>query len=301
MAKSARSSKAKAPRRSAAGEDLRHQLRVRVPSVHGGYGWVRDLPDTRDFLYAAPLLRFPQGLPVSVDLRSDCPAVYDQGQLGSCTANAIGGAIEFDQLKQKTNAFVPSRLFIYYSERVIEGTVSQDSGAQIRDGIKAVATIGAPPETDWPYDITKFAHQPPQAAYTDAKKDIVASYARVVQNLAQMQGCLASGYPFVFGFTVYESFESEAVAQTGKVPMPASGEKTMGGHAVCAVGYDDGKRVFIVRNSWGASWGMKGYFTIPYEYPAELIARIRLLDRPLRDGLRPLIRGLVVAARSLIR
>jgi C1A family cysteine protease len=149
---------------------------------------------------------------------------------------------------------------------VIEGTVSQDSGAQIRDGIKSVGTLGAPPETDWPYDIAKFAQKPPTKAYADAKHDLVTAYARVAQDLQQMQGCLADGYPFVLGFTVYESFESDAVAQSGVVPMPASGEKVLGGHCVVAVGYDDTQRRFIIRNSWGTGWGMKGYCTMPYEY-----------------------------------
>lgn len=242
------------------------RLSVRRASRHGGYGWVRDMPDLRDVMYAAPLLRFPQGLPSAVDLRSKCPPIYDQGQLGSCTGNGIAGAIEFDQAKQGTAEFTPSRLFIYYNERVIEGTVSQDSGAQIRDGIKSVGTLGAPRETDWPYDIAKFAQKPPAVAYSDAKKDLVSSYTRVAQNLLQMQGCLADGYPFVFGFTVYESFESQTVAQTGIVPMPASGEKVLGGHCVVAVGYDNSQRTFTIRNSWGTQWGLKGYCTMPYEY-----------------------------------
>jgi len=242
------------------------KLSARRASTHGGYGWVHDLPDARDFMYAAPLIRFPKGLPPSIDLRSKCPPVYNQGQLGSCTANGIGGALEFDQRKQGTKTFVPSRLFIYYNERVMEGTVSTDSGAQVRDGIKSVATLGAPPETDWPYNIAEFAQQPPAKAYTDAKMDLVSSYSRVAQNLAQMQGCLAEGYPFVFGFTVYESFESQQVADTGVVPMPAAGEKVLGGHCVVAVGYDNANRVFMIRNSWGTSWGMKGYCTMPYEY-----------------------------------
>jgi len=241
-------------------------LQLRRPSAHGGYGWVRDLPDARDFFYAAPLLRYRKGLPAAVDLRSECPPIYDQGQLGSCTANGIGAAIEFDQRKQGNTEFVPSRLFIYYNERVIEGTVSQDSGAQIRDGVKVVHKLGAPPETDWPYDISKFADKPPPKAYQDALQDIVTSYSRVAQNLSQMQGCLAAGYPFVFGFTVYESFESDAVAKTGIVPMPAQGEQVLGGHCVLAVGYDDTQRRFIVRNSWGAGWGIAGYCMMPYEY-----------------------------------
>lgn len=251
--------------RGEAGEPER-RLALRRASAHGGYGWVRDLPDARDFQYAAPLQRFPHGLPKSVDLRPECPPVYNQGQLGSCTGNGIAGAVEFDQRKQGNKEFTPSRLFIYYNERVIEGTVSQDSGAQVRDGIKTVATIGAPPETDWPYNIKEFAVKPPASAYADAKLDLVSSYMRVSQDLTQMQGCLAAGYPFVFGFTVYESFESQQVADTGIVPMPSTGEKVVGGHCVVAVGYDDTKRSFIIRNSWGTSWGLKGYCLMPYEY-----------------------------------
>src|SRR6516225_10097380 len=166
------------------------------------YGWIPDIPDARDHLYAAP----PQtmaALPPKVDLRQKCPAVYDQGQLGSCTANAIGGAVQFDRMKQNLKPdFVPSRLFVYYNERVIEGTVNSDSGAQIRDGIKSVSKQGGPHEALWPYDIAKFAEKPPQPAFSDGLKHIAVSYQRVVRNLNQMKGCLAAGYPFVFGFTV---------------------------------------------------------------------------------------------------
>jgi C1A family cysteine protease len=192
--------------------------------------------------------------------------VYDQGQLGSCTANAIGGAIEFDRLLQKLPDFVPSRLFIYYNERVIEGTVNSDSGAQIRDGIKTVASQGVCPEPEWPYDIAKFSQKPSAKAYSDAVTDRAISYQSLVQDLNQMKGCLASGYPFVFGFTVYESFETAAVARTGHAPMPGSGERVIGGHAVMAVGYDDASQSFLVRNSWGTGWGLAGYFTLPYSY-----------------------------------
>ncbi len=164
------------------------KLAVRRASKHGAYGWVRDLPDSRDFLYAAPLIRFPQGLPSAVDLRSQCPPIYNQGQLRSCTGNAIAAAIEFHQQKHRKRRFVPSRLFIYYNERVIEGTVEQDAGEQARDGIKSVATLGAPPENVWPYDIKKVSAMPPPTAYSSARQDLVSSYARVAQNLTQMQG-----------------------------------------------------------------------------------------------------------------
>jgi C1A family cysteine protease len=229
------------------------------------YGWIPDLPDQRDHLYSAPLRQLAS-LPVCVDLTSLCPAVYDQGQLGSCTANAIGAAVEFDRMKQGLPDFVPSRLFIYWNERNMEGTVDSDSGAQIRDGIKSVAKDGVCPETDWPYDIGSFTEKPSEQAYCDAKLDRAVSYQRLTQNLTQMKGCLASGFPFVFGFTVYESFESDQVATSGHAPMPAPGEQSIGGHAVTAVGYDDTNQWLTVRNSWGDGWGMHGYFTLPYAY-----------------------------------
>ncbi len=229
------------------------------------YGWIPDQPDQRDHLYAAPS-QYLLALPASTDLRAKCPPVYDQGQLGSCTANAIAAAIEFDRMKQKVRDFVPSRLFIYYNERKIEGTVPTDSGAMIRDGIKSVASDGVCPEPEWPYVITKFATRPTAKCYRDAKLDRAVSYQSIVPNLTQMKGCLASGYPFIFGFTVYESFESAAVARTGHAPMPGWSERAVGGHAVMAVGYDESKQWFLARNSWGAGWGMKGYFTMPYSY-----------------------------------
>jgi C1A family cysteine protease len=230
------------------------------------YGWVHDIPDHRDHLYAAPRAALAK-LPPSADLRPTCPPVYDQGQLGSCTANGIAAAIQFDRMKQKlTPNFNPSRLFIYYNERVIEHTVASDSGAQIRDGIKSVAQQGDCPETEWPYNIANFAQKPPAKCYTDAVNYKAVQYQRVLQNVNQMKGCLASGYPFVFGFTVYDSFESTQVAQTGVVPMPATTEKVLGGHCVVAVGYDDAQQRFIVRNSWGTGWGMQGYCTMPYAY-----------------------------------
>jgi C1A family cysteine protease len=230
------------------------------------YGWVPDLPDHRDFLYAVPA-RTKRTLPKAVSLRAQCPKpIYDQGELGSCTGNAIAAALEFDQIRQKLPESTPSRLFIYYNERAVEGAVQADSGAQIRDGIKVVASLGACPETIWPYDVAKFATKPPVAAYRSAAARKVTLYRRIAQDLDQFRSCLASGYPFVFGFTVYESFESDAVASKGVLNMPEPHEKAVGGHAVLAVGYDDSTRRFLIRNSWGADWGDGGYFTMPYEY-----------------------------------
>ncbi len=236
-----------------------------------GYGWVPDLPDARDFAFAAPEAVLAS-LPSSVDLRAQCPAIYDQGQLGSCTANAIGAAFEFAQIKEEMTDFIPSRLFIYYNERQIEGTVDQDAGAMIRDGIKSVHRLGVCPEDTWAYDIARFAEKPPQAAYTQAQDHQATVYRRVQHTLPQMQGALAAGIPIVFGFSVYESFESQDVARSGIVPLPQRSERLLGGHAVVAVGYDDATQRFIVRNSWGTGWGMNGYCTMPYAY---------LIDRSL--------------------
>ncbi len=233
-------------------------------NVH--YGWVPDLPDQRDHMFAA-VSSVQATLPAKVDLRPKCPPVVDQGQLGSCTANAIGNAHRFNQMKQgAAKTFMPSRLFIYYNERVMEGTVGADSGAMIRDGIKSIAQLGVCDELDWPYDIAKFKNKPTAPCYKKALAHQALTYRRLVQSPVQMKNCLASGYPFVFGFSVYESFESQAVAKTGLVPMPAANEKMLGGHAVLAVGYDDASQRFTVMNSWSDKWGKKGYFTMPYAY-----------------------------------
>ena len=234
-------------------------------TVVRSYGWRPDLPDHRDHLYAAPapILR---GLPSIVDLRVGCPPIWDQGQLGSCTAHAIGAAVEFDRLKQHQPPIDPSRLFIYYNERAMEGTITSDAGAMIRDGIKSVATQGVCPESHWPYDVRRFAIRPTPLCYQEAIKDRALAYRRVNQALGEMQGCLAAGYPFVFGFSVYSSFETREVSNTGTAPMPGRKDSLLGGHAVLAVGYDDAEQRFLVRNSWGTGWGDHGFFTLPYAY-----------------------------------
>jgi C1A family cysteine protease len=228
------------------------------------WGWLPDRPDQRDFLYAA--LR-PAGvrLPKSVDLRPGMSPVEDQGQLGSCTANALAGALEFLEIKSGQPPVDLSRLFIYYNERAVEHSVSSDSGAMLRDGIKTLAAQGVCPEAKWPYVISTFTKKPSAACYTQAKKHTISSYHRIT-TLSDMRACLAEGYPFVFGFTVYEGFESPAVAKNGVLNLPKRSEKQVGGHAVCAVGYDDQAKRILVRNSWGPAWGKKGYFTMPYDY-----------------------------------
>lgn len=232
------------------------------------YGWRPDKPDVRDVPHS---LRLRAKLahvvtPPSFDMRPRMPPVFDQESLGSCTGNAISGAIQYIRLREQQPQFVPSRLFIYYNERAMEGTINSDAGAEIRDGIKVVVEHGVCPEEHWPYDISQFDVRPSADCYTESMQDLVKSYARVDQSLDSMRACLALDFPIVAGFSVYEAFESPSVASTGVVPMPIRGERALGGHAVLIVGYDDASDVFIVRNSWGVGWGMDGYFTIPYNY-----------------------------------
>ncbi|HEX3070781.1 MAG TPA: C1 family peptidase [Thermoanaerobaculia bacterium] len=219
------------------------------------YTWKPDLPDHRDHVFAATA----GALPPHVDLRPKMTPVFDQGNLGSCTGNAIAGALEYLEHNRV------SRLFIYYQERVIEHTVKSDSGAEIRDGVKACHTVGYCGEALWPYRISKFAAKPTAAAYADAAKHKISEYARA-NSMTSFKTALANGFPIAFGFSVYDSFESNAIAKNGVVPMPAHSEKMLGGHAVLMVGYDDASQRVIVRNSWGPGWGQKGYFTMPYQY-----------------------------------
>lgn len=226
------------------------------------FGWVRDLPDPRDFKFK---IKAPIPVPPKVDLRNQCPPVYNQGSLGSCTANALGAAFQFEQIKQEKPNWIPSRLFIYYNERVMEGTVNEDAGAMIRDGIKSMVKEGVCPETMWQYNVSKFKCRPPQECYIEALNNQVLEYLRITPHtLYEVKQCLAEGYPIVFGFMIFESMMTQEVARTGIVPVPSSREKPIGGHAVMAVGYDDEKEALIVRNSWGSEWGINGDFYLPY-------------------------------------
>ena len=231
-----------------------------------GKGWIPDLPDARDHVFG---MRAAGVLPRHVDLRETTwmPDVYQQGTLGSCTANGVGACLQYDRRKLGfTPDFVPSRLQIYYDEREIEGSVAFDGGAQIRDGIKVVAKNGAAPEAMWPYIPSKFAVKPPAAVYTEAAKHQIVQYARVEQSASALKACLAQFLPVVFGFSIYQSFESDYVAQTGMVPMPDfSTESIVGGHCVVIVGYTSRSR-FIIRNSWGDEWGDGGYAYFPEMY-----------------------------------
>lgn len=236
-------------------------------STQFGTGWRPDRPDQRDRLYL-PTEHDTVALPavVRLDETSQMPPVYNQLNLGSCTGNGSAAAVEYDLGLQGITEFTPSRLFIYYNERVLEGTVDQDSGAQIRDAVKALAKWGAPPETDYPYDVSQFTVKPSVQAYADATKFEALSYARVTSATSHWQSVLAAKHPIIIGFTVYQSFED--VGGDGVVPMPDLNEKPLGGHCVLVTGYQkiNGKLYFRIRNSWGSGWADGGYCWMPAQY-----------------------------------
>lgn len=228
------------------------------------YGWKRDYYDHRDHVHNFEIKHTDKNIDLIENIDIE---VYDQGNLGSCTANGIGFCYEYDEyIQNEGNKFRPSRLFIYYNEREMEGSINEDSGAQIRDGIKSINIIGVCSEKDWDYNIDKFTVKPSDECYEFATHHKSVCYRRVIQNIEQLNEALHNGFPIVFGFAVFESFESEIVATTGIVPMPNFFEKMLGGHCVVIVGIDHEKKLFKIRNSWGDKWGDNGYCYFPFDF-----------------------------------
>jgi C1A family cysteine protease len=203
-------------------------------------------------------------LPRIVDLRtnSKMPSVYDQEDIGSCTAQAFCAAYQF----LDNNSFMGSRLFLYYNERKLENNIPDDSGATLESGISCLTKYGLCPESEWPYDTKKFSVKPPDSCYTSALKEKLLKFKNINNDRNTMRNFLNLGIPLVVGIAIYPSFESRAVEQTGIVPMPAKNGVMLGGHAVLVVGFNHKKGQWIVRNSWGTNWGDKGYFYLPYNY-----------------------------------
>jgi C1A family cysteine protease len=244
------------------------------------YGWKPSVPDLRDHIADTSELAILE----EVDPRADLPAVFDQGQLGSCTANAVAGAVEYDAKLNGSDPGFLSRLWIYYYERRLEGSpADQDTGAQGRDGFKVCQKLGVPLEQDWPYDIAKFSDEPPASLDGEARQHRISNYRVVPRNLDSMKAALSNRQTIAFGFTVYESFESPDVGKSGIVPLPSRNEKVLGGHEVLLVGYlKDETNYGLVRNSWGPVWGMGGYFLMPWAYllDANLASDFRTIRRP---------------------
>lgn len=238
------------------------------------YGWRPSRPDVRDFLYAAPL-DVVAHLPSQVDLTNPVlPAPFEpawqQLNIGSCGAFTAAVDLVYAMLRQQnlTGAIPrPSALFIYWITRSLMGTVNSDSGVSNRDLLKGLARYGWCNEELWPYLTANFRTRPSPQAFTQAAQRRIIQYLALPQNLDQMKGCLAQGDPFILGFSVYESLQSDYTKRTGIVRMPARTERQVGGHDVLAVAYNDDTRMFKFKNSWGANWGVQGgYGYLPYEY-----------------------------------
>lgn len=243
--------------------------------------WKPARPDFRDFRYdhveSVEAIRYP----AQADLRAKMSPIMDQGDIGSCSANALAACVEHLELQELADKlplaqspqvyqagqfFTVSRLMAYWNERFLEGSTDSDAGAvTLKDGCRALHKWGVCEEKIWPYNTAKVLDKPSAAAFTQGAQHKIAAYY-ILHTLTDMKRCMFHGFPFVFGFTVYSSFMTDEVARTGIVPMPRWNERMEGGHAVTCVGYDDSRQMALVRNSWGTSWGLKGHFWMPYQY-----------------------------------
>jgi C1A family cysteine protease len=265
-----------------------------------GLGWMPDLPDVRDYTEETPDVRAllaptgltaaapggggPQPLPAAVDLRAWASPVEDQGGLGSCTAQAGAGVIEYYERKSFGRHIEASRLFLYKTTRNLMKSRG-DSGAYLRSTMGAMVLFGVPPEPYWPYtdDAEAFDKEPPAFCYAFAQNYKTLLYYRHdaaglgrAAVLDRIKTYLAAGHPAMFGFSVYSSIDQAGTS--GRIPLPYGRERIEGGHAVVAVGYDDAMTVanaaggetargaLLIRNSWGRDWGERGYGWLPYAY-----------------------------------
>jgi C1A family cysteine protease len=235
------------------------------------FGWKRDRPDHRDLLFQVS--RSNAKVYRSVDLRSFCSRIEDQGHIGSCTANAATSAIELLYIKDKLLQPELSRLFLYYATRVwvAKDSPSEDNGATIRDVMRALACYGTCLESIWPYSVSAFSKLPSSVAKRDATGHQILNYYRI-PSLSSLKVCMSQGYPVVGGFSVPASMMEEETEKTGVVRYPMPAEEFVGGHAVLFVGYDDTKKLITFQNSWGTGWGDKGFGYLPYDFVTNWLA-----------------------------
>jgi C1A family cysteine protease len=238
------------------------------------------LPDDRDYIYkndSTEVLR------ESVDLREWDTIVESQNSLGSCSANAITNAYELCVNRMYPEYFTHlSRLFLYYNARVEYGIIEEDEGMFLKDGLKSLSKFGICTEELWPYNPENFTVQPTEECYEDAKKRKISKYQKLI-SIYYMTQVLNYNKPVVFGMQIYDSF-MDLNERISTVTFPSRKEKSLGGHAMCMVGYDLGKKLFLAKNSFGTDWGDKGYCWIPFDYVRQEGYDIWTFDIPNQTG-----------------
>lgn len=274
--------------------------------VELGMGWLPDYPDFRDYDIGKKVIEPKQGkrgvkesvndlltrmnyvgpgkvsIPTLMDLRGWCPPIENQGPLGSCTANAGVGLMEYYERRAFGKHIDASRLFLYKTTRNLLHWTG-DRGAFIRTTMGAMVLFGVCPEEYWSYDTTDFDNEPPAFCYSFADNYKTIQYYKLDPAgtakdllLNRIKSFITAGLPSMFGFTVFNSINQ--ASNEGKIPYPCPRERILGGHAIAAVGFDDEVEIkntlcgetttgaLLIRNSWGRGWGDDGYGWLPYAY-----------------------------------